>query len=193
VPKGAVGAVMHLALVGFVAAATIGIFFGAGFSLLVLPSATAVDPGARDLKRPDGDAAPADRGIAPVSQEAAASGSAAIAAIPRQLAQPPSIGSSAQVSPPVAPVTKPFSQTSLVAGPASGQPGSLLPQATEAESTPFATTSTGLSSENGDPADQNTRLPSGKAAIAWQRVVNPLIATANVWRSARYSTSLSQS
>ena len=92
-PRGAVGALLYLALIGFVAAGTIGIFFGAGFSLLVPPPATAVgDPGARDAKRSGGEPALADREIAPVSQQAAASGSAAIAAIPGLLAQPPSKG-----------------------------------------------------------------------------------------------------
>jgi hypothetical protein len=156
-PKGAVGALLYLALIGFVATGTIGIFFGAGFSLLVPPSATAVvDPGPRDAKRPDGDSALTDRAIAPVSQETAASGSAAIAAIPRLLAQPPSIGSSAQVSPSAPPTTEPFRQTSLVAGPSSGQTGSLAP-AVQAGPAPFATTSTELSSEMADHADQNTR------------------------------------
>jgi hypothetical protein len=156
-PRGAVGALLYLALIGFVAAGTIGIFFGAGFSLLVPPSGTSVvDPGAHDPKRPEGDAALADREIAPVAQQTAVSGSAAIAAIPRLLAQPPSIGSSAQVSPPVPPVIEPFSQTSLVPGPASGRPGSLAP-AMQAGPAPLAKASTQLSSEKADHADQNTR------------------------------------
>jgi len=156
-PRGAVGTLPYLALIGFVAASTIGILFGAGFSLLVPPSGTSVvDPGAHDPKRPDADAALADREIAPVPQQTAVFGSAAIAAIPRLLAQPPSIGSSAQVSPPVPPVTKPFSQTSLVPGPASGQPGSLAP-AMQAGPAPLAKASTELSGEKADHADQNTR------------------------------------
>jgi hypothetical protein len=152
-PRGAVGALPYLALIGFVAAVTIGIFFGAGFSMLVPPSGTAVvDPGAPDPKRPDGDAALADREIAPVSQEPAASGSAVIADIPRLLARPPSIGSSAQVSPPVPP----------------GQP---LAPAMQAGPAPLATASTELSSEKADHADQGTRpavrqggdrLPAGR-------------------------------
>jgi hypothetical protein len=166
-PRGAVGALPYLALIGFVAVVTIGIFFGAGFSMLVPPSRTAVvDPGAPDPKRPDGDAALADREIAPVSQEPAASGSAVKADIPRLLAQPPSIGSSAGVSPPVPPVTEPFSQT----GPASGQPSALAP-AMQAGPVPLATASTELSSEKADHADQETRpavrhgsnrLPAGR-------------------------------
>ncbi len=169
-PRGTVGALPYLALIGFVAAVTIGVFFGAGFSMLVPPSGTAVvDPGARDPKRPDGDAALADREIAPASQEHAASGSAVIADIPRLLAQPPSIGSSAQVSPPVPPVTEPFSQTT-VPGPASGQPSALAP-AMQAGPVPLATASTELSSEKADHADQETRpavrqgsdrLPAGR-------------------------------
>ena len=156
-PKGTVGALLYLALIGFVATGIIGIFFGAGFSLLVPPSATAVvDPGARDPKRPDGGSGLTDREVAPVSQETAASGSAAIAAIPRPLAQPPSIGSSAQVSPPAPLTTEPFSQTSLVAGPASGQTRSFAPAA-QAGPAPFATTSTELPSKMADHADQNTR------------------------------------
>ena len=156
-PKGAVGALLYLALIGFVATGTIGIFFGAGFSLLVPPPATAVvDPGAPDRKHADGESALAGREIAPVSQKTAASGSAAIAAIPRPLAQPPPIGSSTQVSPPAPPTTEPLRQTSLAAGPAPGQTGSLAP-AVQAGPAPFATTSTALASEKADHADQNTR------------------------------------
>jgi hypothetical protein len=155
-PKGAVGILLYLALIGFVAAGTIGIFFGAGFSLLAPPSAIAVvDPGAP--KRADGDAALADRAIEPVSRETAASGSAAIAAIPGLLAQPP-IGSSAQVSPTVPPVIEPFSETRLVPDPASGQLGSLAP-GMQAGPAAFATASTGLFSERADQGghtDQNT-------------------------------------
>ena len=161
-PKGAVGVLLYLALIGFVAAGTIGIFFGAGFSLLAPPSPTAVvGPGARYPKRADGDAAMADRAIAPVSRETAASGPAAIAAIPRLLAQPPPIGSSAQVFPTVPPIIEPFSETRLVPGPASGQPGSLAP-GMQAGPAAFATASTGLFSERADQGghtDQNT--PAG--------------------------------
>jgi len=169
--KGAAGALLYLALIGFVAAGTIGIFFGVGFSLLVAPSGTSVvDPGAHDPKRPDADAALADREIAPVPQQTAVFGSAAIAAIPRLLAQPPSIGSSAQVSPPVPSVTEPFSQTSLVPGPASGQPGSLAP-AMQAGPAPLAKASTELSSEKADHADQNTRpaVSQGSDRVAARR------------------------
>ena len=155
-PKGAAGALLYLALIGFVATGTIGVFFGAGFSLLVSPSTRAVvDPGARD-PNPDRDAARADREIVPVSPETATSGSAAMAAIPRLLAQPPSIGSSAQVSPPALPTTELFSQTSLVAGSPSGQTGSLA-SAVQAGPAPFAATRTELSSEKTNRADQNTR------------------------------------
>ena len=165
-PRGAVGALLYLALIGFVAAGTIGIFFGAGFSLLVPPSGTSVvDPGARDPKRPDGDASLADREIVPVSQKTAASGSAAIAAIPRLLVQPPSIGSSAQVSPPVPPVTEPFGQTSLVPGPASGQPGSLAPP-TQGP-TPFATESAGLFSDKAGHPSQSRRPAVRQSSARW--------------------------
>jgi hypothetical protein len=152
-PRGAVGALPYLALIGFVAVVTIGIFFGAGFSMLAPPSGPAVvDPGGRDPKRSDGNAALADRQIAPVLQEPAASGSAVVADIPRQLAQPPSIGNSAPVSPPAPPVTQPLSQI----GPASGQPSALAP-AMQAGPAPLATASTEPSSERADTADQEIR------------------------------------
>jgi len=166
--RGAVGVLLYLALIGVVAAGTIGIFFGAGFSLLVSPSAKAVaDPGAREPTRSGGDAVLADRAIAPVSQETVASGSAAIAAIPRLLAQTPSIASSTQVSPPIPSTTEPFSQTSLGPGPASSPPGSLAP-AMHAGPAPLATASTELSSEMADHADQNTRpaLKQGGGRLA---------------------------
>ena len=155
--RGPVGAVLYLALIGFVAAGTIGIFFGAGFSLLFPPSATVVvDPISHDPKRADGDTAATNRESAPVSQEPAASGAAAIAAIPGLLAGPPSIGSSAPGSPPVSPVTEPFSQTSLLPGSAPSPPGSLAPAA-RAGPAPLAATSSELSSEKADHAEQNTR------------------------------------
>ncbi len=80
-----VGSLLYLVLVGFVAVATIGVFFGAGFLLLAHPEMqTIADPGTRDRAPPPpyGDAPRANREAPPVSRELAAPGSPAVASLP---------------------------------------------------------------------------------------------------------------
>src|SRR5437899_2672295 len=87
-----VGSLLYLAMVGLVAAATIGVLFGAGFLLLEHHGKeTIADTGTRDrdAPHPDRGAARADRENPQASREAAAPDSAALAAPPGSpLAQP---------------------------------------------------------------------------------------------------------
>jgi hypothetical protein len=101
--------------------------------------------------RTDVGAPRADSEAASFSQETAVSDSAAVAALPSSLAQPPSIGGSAHVSPPVPP-----SQTAPVPGPPPSQPVSLAPP-TQAGPTPFATESAECFSDKADHASQRRR------------------------------------
>jgi hypothetical protein len=129
-----VGSLLYLVLVGLVAAATIGVFFGAGFLLLVHPGKeTVADTGTRDPPRPYSDAARADLEDPPAPRESAAPGSAAVAAPPGSpLAQPaamaeapaPQQSEAAENSPPGASSSHPPARTALEPEPASGSPGS---------------------------------------------------------------------
>jgi hypothetical protein len=129
-----VGSLLYLVLVGLVAAATIGFFFGAGFLLLVHPGKeTVADTGTRDPPRAYGDATRADLKDPPASIESATRDSAAVAAPPgSSLAQPPAMGEAplsqqreaAENSPPGASTSHPLAQTLLEPEPASGSPGS---------------------------------------------------------------------
>jgi hypothetical protein len=78
-----VGSLLYLFLVGLVAAATIGVYFGAGFLLLVHPGKETVadaDTRGRDSPRADGNAARADLEDLPASRESAALDPASLAA-----------------------------------------------------------------------------------------------------------------
>src|SRR6266478_2021639 len=78
-----VGSVLYLVLIGAVAIATIGVFFGSGFLLLAPPAKeTVADAGARDGKssRPHGGAPRADGEAALVSREMAVPQSTAVGA-----------------------------------------------------------------------------------------------------------------
>jgi hypothetical protein len=78
-----VGNVLYLVLIGAVAIAIIGVFFGSGFLMLAPPAKeTVADAGARDGKspRPHGGAPRADGEAAPVSREMEVPQSTAVAA-----------------------------------------------------------------------------------------------------------------
>jgi len=82
---------------GLVAIATIGVFFGVGFSLLASPSTNTIAGGSPyDLTRSDAGAQRADHEDAADSQATAMSPAAAIVARP-PLAQPPALDGSAQL------------------------------------------------------------------------------------------------
>jgi len=131
-----VGSLLYLVLVGLVAAATIGFFFGAGFLLLVHPGKETVADTItrdRDPARAYGDAARADIKDPPAPLESAAPKSAAVAApTGSHLAQPAAIAEAllsqqreaAENSPPGASTSHPLAQTLLEPEPASGSPGS---------------------------------------------------------------------
>ena len=109
-----VGSVLYLVLIGAVAIAIIGVFFGSGFLLLAPPAKeTVADAGARDSKspRPHGGAPRADGEAALVSREMAVPQSTAVgAAVPdsplaqpatvAKAAPPPQQGNEAESSPP---------------------------------------------------------------------------------------------
>ena len=127
-----VGGLLYLVLIGLVAAAIIGAFFGAGFLLLVHPGKeTVADTGTRDPPRLDGDAARAHIEDPPASRESGLSNSAPVAAPPGSpLAQPaakaeaPSQQSETAVSsPPGAPSSHPPARTALEPPRGSGSPG----------------------------------------------------------------------
>jgi hypothetical protein len=95
-----VGNVLYLVLIGAVAIAIIGVFFGSGFLLLAPPAKeTVADAGARDGKspRPHGGAPRADGEAALVSREMAVPQSTAVAAaVPDSpLAQPATVAKAA--------------------------------------------------------------------------------------------------
>jgi hypothetical protein len=126
-----VGSVLYLVLIGAVAIAIIGVFFGSGFLLLAPPAKeTVADAGARDGKspRPHGDAPRAESEAALVSREMAVPQSTAVAAaLPGSpLAQPatvpeaapPQQSNEAESSPP-APSNAAPSQTASEPAPAS--------------------------------------------------------------------------
>ena len=95
-----VGSVLYLVLIGVVAIATIGVFFGSGFLLLAPPAKeTIADSGIRDGNppRPHADAPRADGEAALVSREMAVPRSTAVAAaLPGSpLAQPATVAKAA--------------------------------------------------------------------------------------------------
>jgi hypothetical protein len=146
-----VGSLLYLVLVGLVAAATIGAFFGAGFLSLVHPGTeTAADTDAndRDPSRPYSDAPRADRKGPPPPRESAAPDSAAVAAPPGSpLARPaataevppPQQSEAAQNSSPSTSNSQPLASPGLEPEPASGSLGlspSAMPLASPADVPP---------------------------------------------------------
>ncbi len=122
-----VGSLLYLALVGLVAAATIGVLFGAGFLLLEHHGKEPIAP------YPDRGAARAGRENPRAPQESAALDSAALAAPPGSpLAQPAAMAEvpparqskAAESSPPGASSSQPPARNALEPEPASGSPGS---------------------------------------------------------------------
>jgi hypothetical protein len=141
-----VGGLLYLALVGLIAAATIGIFFGAGFLLLVHAGKEPIaDTGAGDRRGHYSDAR-RDLEGPPAPRESAASNSAAAVAPPSSaLAQPTAMAevpppqqSEAVASPPGASTNDPPARTALEPEPASGSPGSPSSEAPVAGPAPFS-------------------------------------------------------
>jgi hypothetical protein len=127
-----VGSLSYLVLVGLIAAATIAVFFGVGFLLLVHPGKeTVADTGTRDPRPPYGDTARADLKDPPAPREAATPDSAAITAPPGSpLAQPeamaevpPPQSEAAENSPLGASSSHPPARTALEPEPTLGSPG----------------------------------------------------------------------
>ena len=154
-----VGNVLYLVLIGAVAIATIGVFFGSGFLLLAPPAKeTVADAGARDGKSPrlHGGAPRADGEAALVAREMTVPQSTAVdAAVPGSpLAQtatvakaaPPQQNNEAESSPP-APSNAAPAQTASEAAPA--------PSSMDAAAPPTRSASPGPSSA------QDSALPGG--------------------------------
>lgn len=142
-----VGSLLCLVLVGLVAAAIIGVFFGAGFLLLVHPEKEIVaDTGTRDPPRPYGDTARADLEGRPAPRQSAALDSAAITAPPGSpLAQPATMAEvpqqqsdAAENSPPEASSSDASTRTASEPEPASGSPGSSASAMPLARPAPFS-------------------------------------------------------
>ena len=131
-----VGNVLYLVLIGAVAIAIIGVFFGSGFLLLAPPAKeTVADAGARDGKspRPHGGAPRADGEAALVSREMAVPQSTAVAAAvadapPATVAKaaPPQESNEAESFPP-APSNAAPSQTASEPAPASSSMDAAAP------------------------------------------------------------------
>jgi hypothetical protein len=143
-----VGSLFYLALIGLIAAATIGIFFGAGFLLLVHAGKESIaDTGTGDRPRPYNDAARADLKGPPAPRESAAPDSTAAVAPPGSaLAQPaamaevprPRQSEVAEASPPGAPTSHPPARTAVEPEPASSSPGSPSSAVPLARPAPFS-------------------------------------------------------
>ena len=139
-----VGSLLYLVLVGFVAVATIGVFFGAGFLLLARPEMqTVADPGTRGRARlpPSGDGGQADREAPPVSRELAAADLPTVASLPDApragVTEVPALEQSkaAPDSPPVSAGEEPPAWTTTEPETTSSSPVSPIPSATSASPT----------------------------------------------------------
>ena len=141
-----IGSLWYLALVGLIAAATIGIFFGAGLLLLVHAGTESIT-GTGERPPPYNDATRADLEGSPAPRESAAPDSTAAVAPPGSaLAQPaamaavpqPQQSEVAETSPPWAPNSHPPARTALEREPASSSPGSPPSAAPLARPAPFS-------------------------------------------------------
>jgi hypothetical protein len=133
------GSLLYLVLVGLIATATVGVFFGAGFSLMTHPVKESVtDSGAAGSNppRPYGDRARPDRESPPTPRGLTVPDSAAEAALPvPPLAQPAAVieaataqqDKAAQGSPPAPPSGQPPAQTTPEPEPASSSATSPAP------------------------------------------------------------------
>ena len=150
-----IGSVLYLALVGLVAAAIIGVFFGAGFRLLAPPKETSAASGAHDHTPPlsHGDILRARRGTWPALPELADPGSGAVAAVPAApvpqptaTAEPPPPPPPRQETPTVpanaAPAVEtamaPPDQPSTIPSPAPPMPLASLPESSKSDAAPPA-------------------------------------------------------
>jgi hypothetical protein len=143
-----VGSLLYLALVGLIAAATIGIFFGAGFLLLVHAGKESIaGAGTGDRPHPYNDAARADLKGPPAPQESAVPDSTAAVASPNSaLTQPAAVAEVpqpqprdvAETSPPGAPTSQPPARAVLELEPASSSPGSPSSAVPLARPAPYA-------------------------------------------------------
>jgi hypothetical protein len=155
-----VGNVLYLVLIGAVAIAIIGVFFGSGFLLLAPPAKeTVADAGARDGKspRPHGGAPRADGEAALVSREMAVPQSTAVgAAVPDSpLAHPPTV---AKAAPPP--------QQSNEAESSSPTPSNAAPSQTASEPAPASSSMDAAapptrSASPGPSSAQDSVLPGG--------------------------------
>lgn len=142
-----VGSLFYLALIGLIAAATIGIFFGAGFLLLVHAGKESIaDNGTGDRPRPYNEAARADLKGPPAPRESPAPDwTAAVVPPGSALAQPaamaelpqPQQSEVAETSSP-APASHPPARAPLEPEPASSSPSSASSTVPLARPAPFS-------------------------------------------------------
>jgi hypothetical protein len=149
-----IGSVLYLVLVGLVAAAIIGVFFGAGFRLLAPPKEMTAASGAHDHTAPlsHGDIL-RHRGASPASPKMADPGSSAVAAVPA--APVPQHTATAETPPPPQPQQEapsvpanaapavetamaPPAQPSSISSPAPPTPLASLPESSKSDAAPPA-------------------------------------------------------
>ena len=160
--KSLVGILFYLVSVGFVGSAIIWICFGTGF-LLLASSAGDFD---RNPPREYGAVPDWGREATLVSQETGMPHSAVLAALPGSSpAEPPAMGGSTQVSPPVRPSNEPPTQIAPMLGPAPSQSVSLA--APTQRPTPFATEHAGVFSDNAGHASQSRRPAVRQGSASW--------------------------
>jgi hypothetical protein len=154
-----VGSLLYLVLIGAVAIAIIGVFFGSGFLLLAPPAKEIVaDAGARDGKspRPHGGAPRADPEAALVSREMAVPQSTAVAAaVPDSpLAQPATVAKAA-------PLQQSNEAESFPPAPSNAAPSQTASEPAPASSSMDAAAPPTQSASPGPSSAQDAVLPGG--------------------------------
>jgi hypothetical protein len=192
--EGRFGGLLYLVLIGLVAAATVGVFFGAGFSLLAPPvSDTSAGAGAPDGKRAriSVDALRTDRQAPPTPREIVVPQSAEVAALPAvPLAQrtaaaetsPAEHNNAAERSPPAPASGDPSARTGPEAVSASRSPASPAPAIPSVSRPPSSTQDALLAGGDKRRPKHDGRNDSYRAASGHSH-----------WRSARSTHPLSPS
>jgi hypothetical protein len=158
-----ISTLLYLVVMGLVAIATTGVFFGVGFSLLASPSTNTIAGGSPyDLTRSDAGAQRADHEDAAASQATAMSPAAAIVARP-PLAQPPALDGSAQLVS-AAPDTEPSTPTAPMLEPAPARAVSLA-SPIQSGAAPLTTDSAQSFGGKADDASQGRRALDPKSGV----------------------------
>jgi hypothetical protein len=177
--SGPLGSLLYIGLVGLIAVAIVGVFFGAGFRLLAPlkePVAASAPP---DPKPPlsHGDILRARRVGSPVSPELAVPGSGAVASLPAAIEAPPQRevpAAAATSNPPSQPPSAPVLQPGSAATSPPPVPSASLPEVSKSEAA-FS----GGGKRHASPSRSNhhtrtaSRHPHGQSAHSGQALVAP--------------------